>query len=46
MKQGAVLVARPFVIDAARCDLGFSPATSIADDAAATRDWVIERGTS
>jgi len=36
----------PLVIDAARHDLGFSPATSIADGAAATRDWVIERGTS
>ena len=36
----------PLVIDAARRDLGFSPATSIADGAAATRNWVIERGTS
>ena len=31
----------PLVIDAARRDLGFSPATSIADGAAATRDWVV-----
>ncbi|GEP54455.1 NAD-dependent epimerase/dehydratase family protein [Reyranella soli] len=36
----------PLVIDAARRDLGFSPATSIADGAAATRDWVIGRGGS
>ncbi len=34
------------VIDAARRDLGFSPATSIADGAAATRDCVVERGRS
>jgi len=36
----------PLVIDAARRDLGFSPATSIADGAAATRDWVVGRGAS
>ena len=36
----------PLVIDAARRDLGFSPATSIADGAAATRNWVIKRGIS
>ena len=36
----------PLVIDAARRDLGFSPATSIADGAAATRDGVIGRGGS
>ena len=36
----------PLVIDAARRDLGFSLSTSIADGAASTRDWVIERGTS
>jgi UDP-glucose 4-epimerase len=35
----------PLLIDAARRDLGFSPATSIAEGAASTRDWVIERGT-
>lgn len=34
----------PLVIDAARRDLGFSPSTSIAEGAAATRDWVLERG--
>jgi UDP-glucuronate 4-epimerase len=36
----------PLVIDAARRDLGFAPATSIADGAAATRDWVVQRGAS
>ncbi len=36
----------PLVVDAARRDLGFSPATSIADGAAATRNWVIDRGIS
>ena len=36
----------PLVIDAARRDLGFSPETSIADGAAATRNWVIDRGVS
>jgi nucleoside-diphosphate-sugar epimerase len=36
----------PLVIDAARRDLGFSPATSIAEGAAATRNWVIDRGMS
>jgi nucleoside-diphosphate-sugar epimerase len=36
----------PLVVDAARRDLGFSPLTSIADGAAATRDWVIGRGIS
>ena len=36
----------PLVIDAARRDLGFEPATSVADGAAATRDWVLQRGAS
>ncbi|CAN5897740.1 N/A [soil metagenome] len=36
----------PLVIDAARRDLGFAPATSMAAGAAATRDWVLQRGAS
>jgi nucleoside-diphosphate-sugar epimerase len=36
----------PLVIDAARRDLGFAPATSIADGAAATREWLVRRGAS
>jgi UDP-glucose 4-epimerase len=36
----------PLNIDAARRDLGFSPSTSIAEGAAATRDWVLERGSA
>ncbi len=34
----------PLVIDAARRDFGFRPAVSIADGAAATRDWLLQRG--
>lgn len=34
----------PLAVDAARRDFGFSPATSITDGAAATRDWVLQRG--
>jgi UDP-glucuronate 4-epimerase len=36
----------PLSIDAAKRDLGFSPSTSIAEGAAATRDWVLERGSA
>jgi UDP-glucuronate 4-epimerase len=34
----------PLVIDAAQRDFGFRPAVSIADGAAATRDWMLQRG--
>jgi UDP-glucuronate 4-epimerase len=34
----------PLAIDAAERDLGFTPLTSIAEGAAATRDWVLGRG--
>jgi UDP-glucuronate 4-epimerase len=36
----------PLGIESARRDLGFSPSTSIAEGAAATRDWVLERGSA
>jgi len=36
----------PLSIEAAMQDLGFSPSTSIAEGAAATRDWVLERSSA